>query len=209
MLTRWSRAEWPLQDSWKEAKCLLRPVTVHIPGSYTNQDYLCDTMGKIHWIVRERESIISDPFVVCFSWEGEWSVTVSMSVWKDRAKLICVWTGWCVYAVTLPLIQLSKLLSDARDWQGFHSTVLDTQTHNSLSVFACIHKSSFLCFIHAVSLSLCLCVSAPRMISSSLQLPSFIGTGVRLWYWLKIHINLPNYFLSPWLFSYIFSENHL
>lgn len=116
------------------------------------------------------------PFVVCFSWEGEWSVTVSMSVWKDRAKLICVWTGWCVYAVTLPLIQLSKLLSDARDWQGFHSTVLDTQTHNSLSVFACMHKSSFLCFIHAVSLSLCLCVSALRMISSSLQLLSLVDT---------------------------------
>lgn len=156
-----SRVEWPFQDSWKEAKCLLGHVTIPIPGAYTEQ---YSTLWGRSTGVWGEENQPSLTLRCVFSWEGEWSVTVSMLVWKDRAKLICVWTGWCVYAVTLPLIQISKLLSDARNWQGFHSTVLDTQTHNSLSVFACMHKSSFLGLIHAVSLSLCISVSALQII---------------------------------------------
>lgn len=90
VLIRWLRAGWTFQENWKRLKCLVGPVAVNAPGSCTNQDYLSYTMGTIQWILKKREAIISDPFVVCFSWQGKWCVTVSMSVWKDRAKLICV-----------------------------------------------------------------------------------------------------------------------
>jgi len=175
------KAEWPLQDNWQGTKGLLGNVTVPIPGAYTNQDYFAMLWGRFTgaWGKVEQPSLT---LRCVFSWEGELSATVSMSVWKDRAKLICVWTGWCVYAVTLPLIQLSKLLSVVRDWQGFHSTVLDTQTHHSLSVSACMHKSSFYASeFYRVSLSLCLCVPAVWMLSCCLQLLALIHTGVDLY----------------------------
>lgn len=58
---------------------------------------------------------------------------------------VCVRACMCVsvHTVTLPLIQLSKLLRDSRHWQGFHSTILDTQTHKALSVFRLTHALTF------------------------------------------------------------------
>lgn len=117
------------------------PVTVLFPGAYTDLDYFIgeDLLG----CERKRISHLW-PSVVCFYergngvWQCPWQCGRTEQSWY-----VCELGGVCVYAVTLPLIQLSKLLSDARDWQGFHSTVLDTQTHNSLCAFACMHKSSF------------------------------------------------------------------
>lgn len=141
-----------------------------------------------------------------FSWEGEWSVTVSMSVWKGRAKLICVWTGWCVcvcvYAVTLPLIQLSKLLSDAGDWQGFHSTVLDTNTQ----LFVCPRmyaQKCFLCFIHRASLSFCSFASALGMISARVKfalIDAGLNTATNIQAWFNfLWWRTSELFLKFWL----------
>lgn len=123
----------PFLDGWKEAVCLGGSVTVHIP-----QRLLYSWLLMLH-CGRGGEASVS----VCLHETAEWTVTVSPSLWKDSAKLIRVWTGQCVcvHAVTLPLIQLSKLLRDVRHWQGFHSTVLDTQTHKALSVSACLPHS--------------------------------------------------------------------
>lgn len=139
---------------------------VPIRGAYANQDYLRYTYS-IREDPPECEGKENQPSLTprcVFSrgrgGDGVWQCPCQC--WKGQSKAdMCVNWAVCVracarvcgvYAVTLPLIQLSKLLSDARDWQGFHSTVLDTQTHNSLSVLACAHKSKFF-MLHSRSLT--------------------------------------------------------
>ena len=169
LISQWSLADLGLNDrtvekGLKASLALLRSLL-----QFLSQEL---TLIKITLLRYREDSLECEwkwinhlwPCAVCFyEPRGTECVSVRVCEWKDRAKLICVCElgGVCVYAVTLPLIQLSKLLSVAREWQGFHSTVVDTQTHNSLSVFACLHKSSFYSSeFHGVSLSLCLCVSA-------------------------------------------------
>lgn len=65
--------------------------------------------------MRERESAISDPQLCVFMRGGMECDSVHDSVEGQSKADMCVNWVVCVYAVTLPLIQLSKLLSDARD----------------------------------------------------------------------------------------------
>jgi len=109
---------------WKESQGLTGPVL----GADTNQDYLYCTVRTIPSTVRQRAN--EPPRTLC----GVFSRDVVGAEGQCKADV-------CAYAVTSPLIQLSKLLSDATDRQGFQSDVLDTQTL-CLS-FTLLHASQF------------------------------------------------------------------